>query len=348
MTGLGIPVPGLPEGSHPNSVFAPWFTSEPILCSMMAGDLHAPVANSCVPQALDHQQLHEGLTEFTSHLTQSVVCNVGGGGPVVLVNPFDPKPVFLALKSTTQQGDVSQTKEKGVSALGTLSQLPQYQQTTCTLHDSRDETVNMHPQPPTAQTVATLCESKCRKPCHCTRSQCLKLYCECFANGVMCSNCDCSNCHNNPEHELKRHNAIKSCLGRNPDAFRSKIAGGKSGQAKGRHNKGCNCKRSGCLKNYCECYEANIKCTTSCKCVGCRNYEHSETGLKEKTVNVKDKWHVSVITPAVVEAVCICLLAQAEEAERDVQNLALAERMVLDEFEHCLKQIVKAMFKKNA
>lgn len=30
---------------------------------------------------------------------------------------------------------------------------------------------------------------------------------------------------------------------------------GKQGQGVRRHTKGCNCKRSGCLKNYCECYE---------------------------------------------------------------------------------------------
>ncbi len=60
------------------------------------------------------------------------------------------------------------------------------------------------------------------------------------------------------------------------------------------------------------------------------------------------RWPVSVITPAVVEAVCGCLLAQAEEAEREAQSPTQAEHMVLDEFGHCLTQIVKAMFKNNA
>ena len=46
-----------------------------------------------------------------------------------------------------------------------------------------------------------------------------------------------------------------------------------------RHNKGCNCKRSGCLRNYCECYEAKIPCSQYCKCVGCKNLD-TETGTK--------------------------------------------------------------------
>lgn len=59
-----------------------------------------------------------------------------------------------------------------------------------------------------------------RKPCNCTRSQCLKLYCDCFANGEFCSNCNCKECFNNMDNEEERQKSIKLCLERNPNAFR--------------------------------------------------------------------------------------------------------------------------------
>lgn len=83
---------------------------------------------------------------------------------------------------------------------------------------------------------------------------CNSRYCDCFANGEFCHQCNCNCCFNNLEHEEDRQRAIRSCLERNPNAFRPKIGKGIIGDGR-RHNKGCNCKRSGCLKNYCECYE---------------------------------------------------------------------------------------------
>nr|CAD7593830.1 unnamed protein product [Timema genevievae] len=130
-----------------------------------------------------------------------------------------------------------------------------------------------------------------RKPCNCTKSQCLKLYCDCFANGEFCHMCNCNNCYNNLGHEEDRQRAIKSCLERNSNAFRPKIGKGVVGDER-RHNKGCNCKRSGCLKNYCECYEAKISCSHNCKCVGCRNVE--ELCEKKSLRDLADAAEVSV------------------------------------------------------
>jgi hypothetical protein len=55
---------------------------------------------------------------------------------------------------------------------------------------------------------------------------------------------------------------------RNPNAFNKPVAGG--------IQRKCKCKRSQCLKKYCECFQAGLPCLPECVCVSCHNYEGSD------------------------------------------------------------------------
>ena len=226
------------------------------------------------------------------------------------------------------------------------------------------------------------------KSCNCKKSQCLKLYCECFAHGRACVDCNCTGCHNTdkPEHQQTREKAIAATRERDSNAFyraaplqakaekmkadaankaaaapasspspavltddavktevvavppkrSSSAASATTQSAVSSHSvvksepailpaalpvafsasaaaavgstastpsssadgaatsaaaaisppaaansallparKGCNCKKSKCLKKYCECFQLGIKCTAKCKCLACLNGNHS-------------------------------------------------------------------------
>jgi hypothetical protein len=125
--------------------------------------------------------------------------------------------------------------------------------------------------------------------CNCRKSRCLKLYCDCFRRQSYCfDGCHCNDCANLEQYEEERNQAISSILDRNPEAFRPRVAieeheDGTQASV-GQHLSGCRCKRSACLKKYCECFTAGVYCSQKCSCLDCRN--HGGDGMKEGAASV--------------------------------------------------------------
>ncbi|KAJ0963379.1 hypothetical protein J5N97_028501 [Dioscorea zingiberensis] len=123
------------------------------------------------------------------------------------------------------------------------------------------------------------------KHCNCRESECLKLDCECFRSGAFCSkHCQCERCSNHageveidPEvlekslpFSLEQKEMKVLSLSINPTEISVlgpvPIPGRRSGPSEL-----CSCRKSECLKIYCQCLAALSLCTERCGCQGCHN-----------------------------------------------------------------------------
>ena len=116
--------------------------------------------------------------------------------------------------------------------------------------------------------------------CTCKNSNCLKFYCECFANGKTCQNCLCCNCQNTIEYKELRDKKYEEIIVKNPNAIKQ-INNKKRSWT-------CKCKNSFCSKKYCDCYQNHKFCTSKCKCINCRNV-NVYGGKKKKRKIMKTK-----------------------------------------------------------
>ncbi|PKI33444.1 hypothetical protein CRG98_046164 [Punica granatum] len=136
--------------------------------------------------------------------------------------------------------------------------------------ESQDPNDQMSPMKRRKKESVTSTSDGCKR-CNCRKSKCLKLYCECFAAGLYCSEpCACQGCFNRPEYQDKVNYTRKQIESRNPSAFAPKIVESANQFLEN------DVVESPCI--IVAFTKANVGCSDNCRCEGCKNVYGTKQG----------------------------------------------------------------------
>jgi hypothetical protein len=130
--------------------------------------------------------------------------------------------------------------------------------------DSRDECLGPLAPPPTSDD---------RPACRCKKTNCLKLYCECFLKGNVCGiHCKCVDCMNSTDYQQVREMLLEDHFNKGTIAYDPNTQTIDQSAANTlKRQRSCTCAKTGCNKKYCECFRFGSRCSADCKCKGCKN-----------------------------------------------------------------------------
>ena len=134
--------------------------------------------------------------------------------------------------------------------------------------------------------------------CTCKKTKCIKKYCECFSSGVFCFNCKCDNCENvgffvddnNNNNVINNHiitdnnNINDNEINENKNNKQNNESNYDNKETNSKKLIICTCSKSGCNKNYCECFKAKVKCNNKCRCIKCLNKPDDIIPLDEEKI----------------------------------------------------------------
>lgn len=118
-----------------------------------------------------------------------------------------------------------------------------------------------------------------RPACRCKKTNCLKLYCECFLKGNVCGvHCKCVDCMNSTDYQQVREMLLEDHYNKGTIAYDPNTqAIDQSAAINLKRDRSCTCAKTGCNKKYCECFRYGSKCSAECKCKGCKNGNEGRT-----------------------------------------------------------------------
>ncbi|XP_068151456.1 protein lin-54 homolog [Drosophila tropicalis] len=88
------------------------------------------------------------------------------------------------------------------------------------------------------------------------------------------------------------------------------------GQAQQPTIKGCSCKRSQCIKNYCDCYQSMSICSKYCRCIDCRNTQERKNVTPQPKATAAKRDRGAILTAKAAAAAAKAAKAGTSQATK--------------------------------